>query len=99
MAIIPVQVGRNTLGDVLVDGGSKFNIIIDDLYKHLGLPSPKPTPYDLQMANQSTTKLVGLIKDVQIKIHGIPYTITFTMMNNSIVDDSYCCWADPSCAL
>jgi hypothetical protein len=39
----------------------------------LGLPLLKPTPYNLRMANQTTTKLVGLIKDLKIYVHEIPY--------------------------
>ncbi len=73
MAIIQVQVGKNTIGDVLLDGRSKVNIIIEQLKVKLGLPKPKPTPYNLHMANQTTTKLVGLIKDLKMYMHGIPY--------------------------
>jgi hypothetical protein len=42
----------------------------------LGLPKPKPTPYNLRMAYQTTTKLMGLIRDMKIYVHGIPYIIT-----------------------
>lgn len=34
-------------------------------------------------------KPLGLIQDVRIGIYGMPYTVTFTMMNNNVVDDSY----------
>jgi hypothetical protein len=55
----------------------------------LGLPKPKPAPYNLKMANRTTTKLVGLIKDLKIYVHGIPYITTFTILQNSVVDTSY----------
>jgi len=55
----------------------------------LGLPKPKPAPYNLRMVDQTTTKLVGLIRDMKIYIHGIPYIITFTILQNSVVDFSY----------
>jgi hypothetical protein len=32
----------------------------------LGLPKPKLAPYNLRMADQITTKLVGLIKDMKM---------------------------------
>lgn len=89
MVVIPVQVGRNTIEDVLLDGGSSVNIITEDLWKCLGLQAPKPTPYNLCMAYQTTTKPVRLIKDVCISIHDILYTVTFTVMNNCVVDDLY----------
>jgi hypothetical protein len=41
----------------------------------LGLPKLKLAPYNLKMANQTTTKLVGLIRDLKIYVHGIPYII------------------------
>jgi len=53
------------------------------------LPKLKPTPYNLRMANQTTTKLVGLVKDLEIYVHGIPYISTFTTLQNSVVDFNY----------
>jgi hypothetical protein len=49
MAVIYVQIGKNFIEDVLLDGGSKVNIITKEL------PTPKPIPYHLRMANQTTT--------------------------------------------
>jgi hypothetical protein len=89
MAIIQVQIGKNIIKDVLLDGGSRVNIIIEQLRLKLGLPKPKPTPYHLRMSNQIATKIVGLIKDLKICVHGIPYIIAFTVLQNSVVDFSY----------
>jgi hypothetical protein len=50
MAIIQVQIGKNTIEYVLLDGGSRINFIIEQLKLRLGLPKPKPTPYNLRMA-------------------------------------------------
>jgi len=55
----------------------------------LGLPKPKLAPYNLRMANQTTTKPVGLIKDLKIYVHGIPYITTFILLQNSVVDSNY----------
>ncbi len=74
---------------MLLNRGSKVNIIKKQLKLKLGLPKPKPAPYNLKMANQTTTKLVGLIKDLKIYVHGIPYIITFTILQNSVVDFNY----------
>jgi hypothetical protein len=41
------------------------------------------------MADQTTIKLVGLIKDMKIYVHGIPYITTFNVLYNSVVDSSY----------
>jgi len=55
----------------------------------LGLLKPKPAPYDMRMANQRTTKLMGLIKNLKIYVHGIPYITTFTIFQNNVVDYNY----------
>jgi hypothetical protein len=55
----------------------------------LGFPKPKPTPYNLKKANQTTTKLVGLIKDLKIYVHGIRNITMFTILQNSVVDSNY----------
>jgi hypothetical protein len=41
---------------------------------------PKPTPYNLHMTNQTITKPLGLIKDLKILIHEIPYAIIFIVI-------------------
>ncbi len=74
---------------MLLNGSFGVNIITKQLRLRLGLPKPKPTPYNLRMANQTTTKLVGLIKDFKIYVHKIPYITTFTILQNSVVDFSY----------
>jgi hypothetical protein len=89
MAVIQVYIGKNTIEDVLMDGGFGVNIIIEWLRLRLGLPKPKPTSYNLRMANQTITKPMGLIRDLKIYVHGIPYITTFTVLQNSVVDYNY----------
>jgi hypothetical protein len=73
----------------LIDGGKSVNIIIKNFRTKLGLPKPIPTPYHLRMVDQSMTRLLGIIKDLKIHIHGIPYIATFTNLKNSVVDFNY----------
>jgi len=47
MAVIQVQIGRNTIDDVLLDEGFWVNIIIEQLRTKLGLLKPKAIPYNL----------------------------------------------------
>ncbi len=89
MVVIQVHIGRNLVDDVLLGGGSKANIITKDLRKRLGLPFPKLVPCMLQMVYQSLTKLIGIIRDLKIHTHGIPYIAIFTMMQNNVLDGSY----------
>ncbi len=88
MAIIQVHIGKNTIKDVLLDGGFGIIIITEQLRLRLG-PKPKPIPYNLKMVNQTTTKPMKLIKDMKIYVHEIFYITTFTILQNSVVDSSY----------
>ncbi len=74
---------------MLLDGGCGVNIIIEQLRLRLGFPKPKLTPYNMRMANQTTTKLMVLIQDLNIYVHNIPYKITFIAFHNNVVDFSY----------
>ncbi len=44
-------------------------------------------PYNLQMSNQTTMDPLGLIWDVWVFIHDIPYNVIFIVMHN--IDSTY----------
>ncbi len=73
----------------MLHGGFGVNISIKQLRLRLGLPKPKPAPYNLGMAHQTNIKPMGLICDLKIYVHSIPYVITFIVLHNSVVDISY----------
>jgi hypothetical protein len=68
MVVIEVHIGKNTIEDMLLDGGFEVNIITKQLRLRLGLSKPKLGPYNLRMVDQITTKLVGLIRDMKIYV-------------------------------
>ncbi len=76
MTVIQVQVGKNIVEDVLLDGGTSVNIIIKTLKTKLGLSKPRLAPYQFRMAYQSMAKPLIIIKNLKIQIHGIPYVAT-----------------------
>jgi hypothetical protein len=47
MVVIQVQKGKNMVEDVQLDGRYGVKIMMEELWKQLGLPSPKPTLYTL----------------------------------------------------
>jgi hypothetical protein len=89
LVVIQVQVGKNFIDDVLIDGGSRVNIITKNLRVQLGLPKFNPTPYNLCIVDQTIAKPFNFIRDLKIFVHGIPYTITFIVINSSVLDYSY----------
>jgi hypothetical protein len=89
MAVIQIQIGKNFIEDVLLDGGFGINIIMEKLKVQLGLSKPKSAPYNLHMANQTIAKPLGLINDLKILVHGTPYTMTFIVIQSSVLDSNY----------
>jgi hypothetical protein len=87
--VIQVQVGKKFIDDVLPNGGYGVNIIIKKLTIQLNLFKPNPTFYNLLMADQTIAKPLGLISDLKIFVHGIPYIVTFIVMNNNILNFNY----------
>jgi len=74
---------------VLLNRGFKINIITKQLRLKLRFPKPKHAPYNFRMVDQTTTKSVELIRDLKIYVHGIPYIVTFTILQNNVVDFNY----------
>jgi hypothetical protein len=89
MAVTQVQIGKNIIEDVLFDGGLKLISSPKQLRLRLGLPKLKPTPYNLRITDQTTTKPMGLIRDLTIYVHDILYITTFIVLHNKVVDFSY----------
>jgi putative effector of murein hydrolase len=77
MIVIQDQVDKNIVENLLLDGGSNVNIMMEEFWEWLGLPNHKLTSYTFSMADQTITKPIGLIKELDFQIHGIPYITTF----------------------
>lgn len=86
--ILVVQIGTGTLDDVYLDGGLCLNIITEDVRACLDLSKPQVAPYRLRMAHHALLDLVGLIQDVQITVHGIPYQIALTVIKTKAVKNA-----------
>jgi hypothetical protein len=41
------------------------------------------------MVDQTTTKPMGLIRDLKIYVHRIPYVTMFIMLQNNVIDVNY----------
>jgi hypothetical protein len=82
MVIIHVQMAKNFIEDVFLHGDFGVNIIMEKLKVQLGLSKPKPSPHNLHVVDQTIAKPLGLIKDLKILVHGIPYVVTFTIIQS-----------------
>jgi hypothetical protein len=51
MVVIQVQMGKNIVEDVLIDGRANVNIVTKNLRIKLNLFKPRPIPYHLRMVD------------------------------------------------
>ena len=89
MPVISICIRKNVVDDVLLDGGSGVNVITEEVRRRLGLPKPSPAPFNLKMANETIAKPTGLLRDVKIHIHGIPYILIFTVIDCQTIKSDY----------
>ena len=89
MPVISICIGKCIVDDVLLDGGSRVNVITKEERRRLGLPKPSPSPFNLKMANGTIAKPTGLLRDVKIHIHGIPYIVTLTVIDCQTIKSDY----------
>ena len=87
--VISICIGKNIVDDVPLDSGSRVNVITEDECRRLGLPKPSPAPFNLKMANGTIAKPTGLLRDVKIHIHGIPYIVTLTVIDCQTIKSDY----------
>ena len=89
MPVISISVGKNIVDDVLIDGGSGVNVITDDERRRLELAKPSLAPFNLKMADGTIARPKGLIRDVRIHIHSIPYIVTLIVIDCLTIKSDY----------
>ena len=89
MPVISISISKNIVDDVLLDGGLGVNVITEEERRKLGLPKPSPAPFNLKMANGTIAKPTGLLRDVKIHTHGIPYIVTLTVIDCQTIKSDY----------
>ena len=77
---IEVMVVDKVVPNVLVDGGSGLNILPEHTMRKLGLSLTGPSPFVINMANQSPVVPVGMIKDCCLSMDGEEYIVTFQVI-------------------
>ena len=76
-AEIEVTMVDKIMPNVLVDGGRGLNILPEHTMTKLGLSLTGPSPFLINMANQSPAVPVGMIKDCRLSTGGEEYIVTF----------------------
>lgn len=77
---IIVQIDLVSNSNTLVDLGVAINIMTGETLKLLGLKNLQPTPTILELADRSTIRPEGILKDVVISIVSWEYPIDFLVL-------------------
>lgn len=80
LVVFLVQVDKETLDNMLLDGGSGVNLIAEQERICLGLQAPLPTLECLHTVDLSVAELVELIRIVETNIYNILYLINFIVI-------------------
>ncbi|XP_060183198.1 uncharacterized protein LOC132613165 [Lycium barbarum] len=65
---IPCTIGHHEIARALCDNGASANLIPLAIYKKSGLGTPRPTSMHLQMADRTTTRPIGVVDDVLVRV-------------------------------
>ena len=86
---IEVMVVDKVVPNALVDGGSGLNIMSEHTLKQLGLHLTGPSPFIINMANQTSSVPLGMIKDCRISTGGEEYIVTFHVIKMHFTKDTF----------
>jgi len=77
---IDVEILDKTIPRALIDGGSGINIMPLSTLEKLGLEITGPSPYVVNVADQTQVTPLGQVANCQIRAGGEIYTLTFHVL-------------------
>ena len=86
---IEVMVVDKVLPNVLVDGGSGLNIMLEHTLNQLGLHLTGTSPFIINMANQTSSKPIGMVKDCRIQSGGEENVVNFHVIKMHSTKDTF----------
>ena len=86
---IKVMVVDKVVPKVLVDGGSGLNIMPEHTLKLLGFHLTGPSPFIINMANQTSSVPIGMVTDCRIQSGGEEYIVNFHVIKMHSTKDTF----------
>lgn len=77
---VDLHIGEYLIPKVILDFGSQVNILTKNTWEKLGRPRVVKLDYYLMLANKGLTEPMGLYKNVEIVIMGIPTLTEFKVI-------------------
>ncbi|GKF82002.1 reverse transcriptase domain-containing protein, partial [Tanacetum coccineum] len=79
--LIPCALQELDRTSALADSGASINLLPLSIYKQLGLEALTPTRMTLELANNSISHLMGIAKDVVVRVNGFTFLADFVVVN------------------
>ena len=80
---IQVEFEGKIINEVLVDGGSGVNILLEAMYKKMGSPRLEPAPFQVKMADQRIVQPLGVLKRQKMVVGWIMLLCSFCNSQNA----------------
>ncbi|KAL1563710.1 hypothetical protein AAHA92_06142 [Salvia divinorum] len=82
--IIRCSIGKGKVDKALCDLGASINIMSLEYYEKLNIGPLKTTDICLRLADNSTTKVVGIVEDVLVKIDDFIFSADFFILDMDV---------------
>ena len=87
-ALIPISYHQRKV-EAILDGGVGVSIMTKQCWEKWGSPHMEKTSLVIKLADRTTTRSVGVVKDLKVKTFGITYHVWFVVMDFKNPIDSY----------
>ncbi|XP_059292050.1 uncharacterized protein LOC132045471 [Lycium ferocissimum] len=84
---IPCYIGLHAFARALCDNRASINLMPLAIFKQSGLGMPRPTSMQLQMADRSMKKPIGVIDDVLVQLGKFMLPVDFVILDCKVDKD------------
>ncbi|KAL3675122.1 hypothetical protein R1sor_025070 [Riccia sorocarpa] len=81
---IDVEIAGCVMKKVIIDPGSGVNIMTEETAHALGFTEFEATPRILRMADQTRRRPVGVLRNIQTMIGGVPFHLTYIILRPAV---------------
>ena len=86
---VQVEFAGKVLREVLLNGGSRVNILLSSIYFKLGSPKLRATPFQVKMADQRRLQPTSILKDQTITVATLLFNLNLVVLNIQFDEDTY----------
>jgi hypothetical protein len=87
--VISVTLENSSVGGVLLDGGSRVNILSEQMLAPLGITKWESAPFVVRMADQRRVQPLGLLCGLKMEVCGMNFEIAAVILRMEDISGSY----------